>query len=171
MAYFAKLDSDNKVIECVRVNDPETMIDGVINEDKGISFLKKIYKDPSFTWVRYNKFMTQNVNTQGGENLRKNAAVLNGGYYDPSRDAFIPPKAKNPDGTECTTLVFDEDTCFWNYPTPKPNGEIDLNGEIWEYGDIGGWTRLDTRAEGSVWEYDSVNGWVDNTPEEDIPQA
>ena len=161
MAHFAKLDSENKVIECVRINDSQTMIDGVINEDKGINFIRKIYKDPNSTWVRYNKHMKKGVNVQGGENLRKNAAILDGGYYDPSRDAFVPPKAKNPDGTECTTLVFNENTCFWDYPTPRPP---ETNGEIWDYSDINGWVRLDTRAEGSVWEYDSVNGWVDRTP-------
>jgi hypothetical protein len=52
--------------------------------------------------------------------LRKNYAGI--GYsYDPVRDAFIPPKPY-------ASWVLDEQTCFWNPPTPMP-----ADGKVYEW--------------------------------------
>ena len=56
-------------------------------------------------------------NTHGGQHpegrpLRKNYAGI--GYtYDSVRDAFIAPKP-------FASWILDEQTCFWNAPTPMP---------------------------------------------------
>ena len=44
MASFAKLDSDNKVIEVHSLHNNELMVDGVENEQKGIDFLNNLFK-------------------------------------------------------------------------------------------------------------------------------
>jgi len=160
MAYFSKLDSNNKVINSIRVEDDVVAQDGSLSEEKGQSFLRKIFNEPDAIWKRTVKGMRAGVNTNGGEVFRKNFGAI-GTTYDEARDAFFrEDKVKNPDGTECTTMIFNEDTCTWDYPISQPTEPSDA---IWIYADIGGWTRVDTRDENSVWEYDSVNGWVDKT--------
>jgi len=81
-------------------------------------------------------------NTYGGQHLlggtpfRKNYAGI-GFTYDPDRDAFIPP-ASYP------SWVLNEDTCLWEPPTPKPEGD--------------NW----------MWDEATVS-WIESTAETDAP--
>ena len=55
----------------------------------------------------------------GGTSLRKNYAGV--GYtYDKTRDAFISPKPY-------VSWVLDEETCLWNAPIAKPEGDYTWN--------------------------------------------
>jgi hypothetical protein len=157
MAYFSKIDSNNKVIDTIRVEDSVIIENGVLSEQKGQEFLKKIFKEPDIIWKRTVKGMNGGINKNGGEVFRKNFGAI-GTTYDANKNAFIGRQLYNPDGTECTTTIFNEDKCVWETPTPRPT-EPALS--IWVYADIGGWKRIDLVSEGKRWEYNSTDGWVE----------
>lgn len=115
MAHFAELDKDNTVTQIVVVSNDEIMVDGVESEQKGISFLKDLYKK---TDVEY-------VQTSYNGNFRKRYAGI--GYkYDPVRDAFIPPKPFD-------SWLFDENELSWVAPIPKPEPSPEY---IWIWDEI-----------------------------------
>jgi hypothetical protein len=157
MAYFSKLDANNKVINSIRVEDSVITENDSLSEEKGQSFLRKIFNEPDAIWKRTVKGMTGGVNQNGGEVFRKNFGAVDS-TYDAARDAFIPVQLINPDGTECTTTIFNEDKCIWETPTPQPTEPA---ASIWLYADIGGWKRLDVVSEGKKWEYNSTDGWAE----------
>ena len=110
MAYFAKLDENNVVLEVHSVHNNELLVDGVESEAKGVEFL-----------VNWSGGYTLWKQTSYNARIRKNAAGI--GYtYDPDRDAFIPPQPY-------TSWVLDEETCQWNPPTPYPD---DGNRYTWD---------------------------------------
>lgn len=63
-------------------------------------------------WVQTSYNTIGGVHQLGGTPLRKNYAVI-GGRYDPTLDAFIPPKS-------FTSWVLNQDTCLWEAPTAMP---------------------------------------------------
>ena len=95
MAYFAKLDTENNVIEVHAVHNNELLDEnGIEREEKGVAFL--------VNWSGGYPYWKQ---TSYNKRIRKNSAGI--GYtYDSVRDAFIPPKP-TPDA------VLDEETCQW----------------------------------------------------------
>ena len=97
MAYFAKVDENNVVLEVVIVND-----DIVTTEQAGIDFLKELFGS-QFNWKQ----------TSYNATFRKNYAGI--GYtYDESRDAFIPPQP-------FASWILDESTCQWKAPVDYPS--------------------------------------------------
>jgi hypothetical protein len=102
MAYFAKLDENNVVLEVHVVHNNELLVDGVESEAKGVEFL--------VNWSGGYQLWKQ---TSFNATIRKNAAGA--GYtYDPDRDAFIPPKTY-------PSWILDEQTCQWNPPIQYPS--------------------------------------------------
>lgn len=93
MAHFAKLDSNNIVIEVNVVNN--NVLDPLNEEESGIAFLTEWSKGYS-NWKQ----------TSYNATIRKNYAGI-GMTYDPIRDAFIPVK---PDKGE---WQLNEETCRW----------------------------------------------------------
>lgn len=66
-------------------------------------------------WLQTSYNTHGGVHNSGGTPLRKNYAGI--GYsYDYLLDAFIPPKPYQ-------SWVLNEETCLWDAPTPKPEGE------------------------------------------------
>lgn len=105
MAHFAKLGSNNEVLEVIVVHNNELLDEnGVEQEQLGIDFCQTLFGG---TWVQ----------TSYNNNARKNFAAR--GYsYDSGRDAFIPPKPY-------ASWILNEDTCLWESPTPYPtDGEV-----------------------------------------------
>ena len=101
MAYFAKLDENNVVLEVLAINNNELLQDGVESEAKGIQFL-----------VAWSGGYTNWKQTSYNRRIRKNYAGI--GYtYDASRDAFIPPKP-------FPSWVLNEETCLWGAPVAMP---------------------------------------------------
>lgn len=102
MAHFAELNSDNIVINVVRVADGEILkSDGTESELKGKKFLNKVLGQS--TWVQ----------TSINGNIRKNYAGI--GYkYDSTRDAFIAPQPYD-------SWTLNETTCIWEPPVAYPN--------------------------------------------------
>ena len=103
MAHFAQIDSNNIVTQ-VLVIDQETVNTGLFGEPS--SFIQTSYN------TRGGVHYGQDGQPDGGIALRKNYAGI--GYtYDRDRDAFISPKPYN-------SWVLNEDTCYWEAPTPMP---------------------------------------------------
>jgi len=105
MAHFAKLDENNVVLEVNVVNNNDLLQDGIESEEKGIQFL-----------IDWSGGYTNWKQTSYNNRIRKNFAGI--GYtYDPTRDAFIPPKP-------FSSWVLNETTCLWDAPVPFPtNGQ------------------------------------------------
>ena len=102
MAHFAKINSDNIVVQVIKVNNNELLVDGNESEAQGIKFLNATYKVDNITWKQ----------TSYNGNIRKNFAGV--GYtYDETRDAFISPKPYD-------SWVLNETTCLWEAPTLEP---------------------------------------------------
>jgi len=118
MAYFAKLNSENIVVQVVSINNQVLLDNGIELESKGIEFCKSLFgQDTIWKQTSYNSFMGKYYNTDrtlGDQSkcFRKNYASK--GYtYDEQRDAFIQPKMFD-------SWILDEDTCFWVPPIPYP---------------------------------------------------
>ena len=102
MAYFAKLDENNIVLEVLAVNNNELLQDGIESEAKGIQFLID-WSDGYSNWKQ----------TSYNRRIRKNYAAI-GFTYDSARDAFIPPQ---PFGS----WILNEETCQWDSPVAMPD--------------------------------------------------
>jgi hypothetical protein len=128
MAYFAKLDENNIVLNVHSVENNELLVDGVENEQKGIDFLQSIHGHPYWKQTSYNTIAGKH--TMGKTPFRKNFAGI--GYsYDPTRDAFLPPKL-------FASWSLNEETCEWNPPVPYPQDGKEYywvdDKQVWEPG-------------------------------------
>ena len=77
-------------------------------------------------WIQTSYNTKGGQHTLGGTPLRKNYAGI-GFTYDKTLDAFIPPKPY-------ASWILDEETCLWNAPIAKPEGDYLWNESIvnWE---------------------------------------
>jgi hypothetical protein len=116
MAHWAEIDENNVVLR-VTVGSNDT-------SDEGYQWL---VENLGGTWIKtsYNTF--GGVHKEGGTPLRKNYAGI-GYIYDPVRDAFIPPKPE-----EFPSWVLNENTCLWEPPLPKPEGEWFWDEELLQW--------------------------------------
>jgi len=102
MAYFAKLDENDVVIDVHALNNIEMLTsEGVESEDMGKAF-----------FIRWSGGYSKWVQTSYNGTVRKNYAGI--GYtYDRVRDAFIAPQPY-------PSWILNEDTCQWQSPTSMP---------------------------------------------------
>lgn len=112
MAHFAEIDGDNIVLRVLVVPDNE--------EHRGEQFLA-VDLLLGGTWLQ----------TSYNGKIRKNFAGI--GYtYDPSRDAFIPPKPY-------PSWILDEKKCQWEPPVAMPSG----NGKRYTWDELSlSWVEL-----------------------------
>ena len=111
MAYFAKLDSNNVVIQVVKVDNKDiTDNNNIEQEELGKTFLNNLLG--TATWKQTSFNTKRGVHKLGGTPFRKNHAGK-GSTYDESRDAFIPIKP-------FASWVLNEDTCQWEAPVSRP---------------------------------------------------
>ena len=96
MAHFAKVNSG--IVEQVIVAEPE-FFDTFVDSSPG-------------QWLQTSYNTHGGVHTNGGTPLRKNYAGV-GFSYDPTRDAFIPPKPY-------ASWNLNDDTCLWDAPVTHP---------------------------------------------------
>lgn len=103
MAHYAQLDSNNVVTQVIVVDNKDTAdANGVEKEYIGAAFCERLFGG---TWKQ----------TSYNGNLRKNYAGI--GYtFDPTRDAFIPPKPY-------ASWVLIEETCQWKAPVDMPTDD------------------------------------------------
>ena len=102
MAYFAKLDENNVVLEVLAVNNNELLQDGIELEAKGIQFL-----------VDWSGGYTNWKQTSYNRRIRKNYAAI-GFTYNSARDAFISPQP-------FASWILNEETCLWDAPVAMPD--------------------------------------------------
>ena len=114
MAYFAELDGENKVIRTIAVHNNELDDNGVESEAKGIQFLKTLFGQDT-VWKQASYNTTKGVHRLGGTPFRKNFGSP-GMPYDSGRDAFL-------DIQPFPSWIFNETTCSWDPPVPKPLSE------------------------------------------------
>ena len=114
MASFAKIGSNNEVIEVLSVHNNELLdSNGVEQEINGIDFLTNLTGYSVWKQTSYNTF--SNTHKLNGTPFRKNHAGI--GYtYDKDRDAFIAPKPFD-------SWSLDEDTCIWEAPVAMPDDD------------------------------------------------
>lgn len=119
MAHFARLDENNIVIDIQVINNQD-ILDESMNESEsiGIALCEKIFNGG--TWVQ----------TSYNDNFRKNYAGI-GFYYDPIRDAFIPPQVP-----EFPSFVLDEETCRWVPPVQRPGDNYIWNESLVQWEEI-----------------------------------
>ena len=100
MAHFAELDENNVVLQVIVVGNPDTSdANGVEKEHIGAAFCERLFGG---NWKQ----------TSYNGNIRKNYAGI--GYtYNPSIDAFVPPKPH-------ASWLLNNDTAQWEAPTPMP---------------------------------------------------
>ena len=103
MAHFAQLNSENKVIAILKVeNSVITDENNKEQESLGVVFLKNLFgSDKIYKQTSYN-------NT-----FRKNYARI-GDTYDETRNAFISDKP-------FISWILNEDTCRYESPVPHPD--------------------------------------------------
>ena len=101
MAHYAFLDSNYIVTEVI------------VGKDENNFDWERHYGDIKGQLCKrtsYNTIAGEHIH--GGEPLRKNFAGI--GYtYDPTRDAFIPPRP-------FPSWTLDEESCTWRAPVPAP---------------------------------------------------
>ena len=108
MAHFAQLDDNNVVTQVIVVANEELIFEGVENETQGVIFCRSLFGNDT-KWVQ----------TSYNGNFRKRYAGI--GYtYDADKDAFLAPKP-------FASWVLDEETCLWNAPVAKPEGNYTWN--------------------------------------------
>lgn len=99
MAYFAQLDENNIVINVIKIDNADCLLDGVEDEVTGISFCNSLIPG---IWIQ----------TSYNDRIRKNYAGI-GFHYDAERDAFVAPQP-------FSSWTLDEETCQWTPLTPRP---------------------------------------------------
>ena len=110
MAHFAKLNAENYVIFVTVARDEDENREIEISQQTG-----EIYKRTSYNTYGGIHYQADN-NTPSidqSKAFRKNYAGI-GYYYDPIRDAFIPPKPY-------PSWTLNEESCLWDSPVPYPN--------------------------------------------------
>jgi len=115
MAHFAELDSDNKVLKVIVVNNSELLVNGVENEQKGIDFCKSLF-GLNTNWIQ----------TSYNNNFRKQYAGTNF-TYDSIKNKFIAPQPY-----PSWSLDASDD---WQAPVPEPSltEEQRLQGKFYRW--------------------------------------
>ena len=109
MAHFAYINKDNVVFDVIVGPDEGS-------EPEGIESWETHFSAKFIGYAKQTSYNTRGgVHLLGGTPLRKNYAGI-GFTYDEARDAFIPPKPYE-------SWVLNEDTCLWEAPVPKPEGD------------------------------------------------
>lgn len=104
MAHFAKIDSNNVVVEVVVIPNDQ--------EHRGQEFLNNDLKLDGI-WLQTSYNTRAGIHVAGGTPLRKNFAGV-GFSYDPELDAFIPQQPYQ-------SWILDEEAGTWNAPIEVPD--------------------------------------------------
>jgi len=110
MGHYAKINDEKKVVRVIVAS--ADFFDTFIDDSPG-EWIKTSYN--TLKGVHYQPNSQPPVPSEDqSKALRKNFAAI--GYtYDETKGAFIPPKPH-------ASWILDEDTCWWEAPIPKPEG-------------------------------------------------
>ena len=125
MAHFARI--KNNIVDFVLVGRDKDE-----NNEDSLAHDGYTYKRTSYNTRGGIHYQSDN-NTPSidqSKSFRKNYAGI-GYYYDPIRDAFIPPKP-------FPSWILNEDSCLWDSPVPYPS-----DGKMYEWNeDILNWQEI-----------------------------
>jgi hypothetical protein len=125
MAYFARLDENNTVLEVLAVSDDDVRnLPFPESESVGISYLTNMF--PNTTWAQTSDINSFRVRYAGPEFT----FVSTHGEYG----GFAPPKAAE-------YFIWNEETCSWIPPVPYPNDNV---AYYWNFNEIK-WTPVTQR--------------------------
>jgi hypothetical protein len=121
MAYFAKLDDENTIIDVVSVNNEVlSNSEGVFEEQRGIDFLTDLLGHANWKQCSHDG------------SIRKNIAEI-GQKYSEELDAFLP-------SPQAASWILDPVTVKWISPIPYPTDGRqyvwDEDNYTWKYPDI-----------------------------------
>jgi hypothetical protein len=118
MAHFVEINSNNKVLRVVVVNNNELLVNGVENEQKGIDFCKSLFGSNT-NWVQ----------TSYNSKFRKQYAGI-GHTYDSIKDKFIAAQPYP------SWLLDEKDD--WQAPLPQPSitEEQKLNNQFYSWDEV-----------------------------------
>jgi len=132
MAHYALLNNENFVTAVISGADEIYIIDGLNTETNYSNLYNCTAKRTSYNTRGGIHYQADN-NTPSidqSKSFRKNYAGI-GYYYDPIRDAFIPPKP-------FPSWTLNEESCLWDSPVPYPN-----DGKMYEWNeDILNWQEI-----------------------------
>lgn len=121
MAYFAKLNSNNIVIQVVAVaNSVITDENGIEQEQIGINFLKDTYKEPLSKWVKTSYNTRNNKHYSNGKLSIDQSKTFRGNYaginylWDETNQIFYPSQKPYP------SWVLNLSIADWDAPIPRP---------------------------------------------------
>jgi hypothetical protein len=114
---FAKINSENKVVDIICVSESDCLDNGVHSEQKGIDFLNTLFNDNNHYYKESSKEINEEVFPLKGERL----AIING-TYDPINNWFVEEKPYN-----SWTL---DNNGYWQSPVAKPTIESNSNLQV-----------------------------------------
>jgi hypothetical protein len=105
---FAEIDSENRVIQVLEVDDADVDNHGGDQSQTAVDYVSSYLslRSPKNRWVQ----------TCKNHSFRKRCAAI-GGTYDSEKDAFIYPKPYD-------NFIFNSETLDWEPPIPYPTTEI-----------------------------------------------
>lgn len=121
MAHFAEIDESNLVVRVLVIEDT--------HENNGADYLANTL-GLGGTWIQTSYNTHGGVHSSGGTPLRKNYAGV-GFTYDSDLDAFIPLKPFD-------SWVLNEETCLWDAPIPKPEGNYRWDDDVVNWVEVQG---------------------------------
>jgi hypothetical protein len=120
MAHYAKLDTDNIVLQVEHVNDSDCMKNGVFDEETGRQYQENIHGHANWKQTSFNTFSNQHYDPETGQLSADQSKAFRGNYasigytYDPQKDVFIPPKPY-------ASWLWSDVIANWQAPTVKPS--------------------------------------------------
>jgi len=124
MAYFAKLDSNNKVLEVQSLNNNVILDNGVEVEEKGVEFLSNLFNWPNWKKTSFNTIFgvyyntdpitgIRTVSSDQSKAFRGNYAGI-GSIYDINNDVFYSEQPY-------PSWTISGPSWKWEAPVPIPN--------------------------------------------------
>lgn len=132
MAHYALLNDKNFVTSVISGADEIYIIDGLDTETNYSILYNCVAKRTSYNTRGGIHYQSDNNTPSQDQSkaFRKNYAGI-GYYYDPIRDAFIPPKPY-------PSWTLNEESCLWDSPVPYPS-----DGKMYEWNeDILNWQEI-----------------------------
>lgn len=154
MATYAVLDSNNVVIDVVKIADSDQMVGDTESESLGQTFCAQIFPHYANSNVTYKKTSmntreNQYLNRDGtlgdqSKKLRGNAAQI-GGTYDPVNDQFRPKK-------EYASYTWNVENAKWTAPIAIPTVLDDGQDPV-----VWAW---DISWDEDLYQSDNTKGWI-----------
>jgi hypothetical protein len=152
MAHFAKLGTNNEVLEIHVVADADTATQGGFErEDFGVVHLERTTGHVDWKKCSYNT--REGVHLLGGTPFRANYPGI-GWFYSSEHDIFHEPRPTDNDGNVCNSWILNTTTGKWEAPIEPPTTLTDEQLEAFIY----------YKWDESAYQADNTTGWILVTP-------